>query len=70
MIGHDRPGDTAGAVACPRLRRRLPTSRMARSAREFGIPAVANLPGILGALSEGERTEVDGHRGRVSRLRD
>ncbi|MGJ7904489.1 PEP/pyruvate-binding domain-containing protein [Lysobacter sp. 1R34A] len=39
-------------------------------AREFGIPAVANLPGILGALSEGERVEVDGHRGRVRRLRD
>ncbi|MGO1001600.1 PEP/pyruvate-binding domain-containing protein [Lysobacter sp. CA196] len=39
-------------------------------AREFGIPAVANLPGILGALSEGERIEVDGHRGRVRRLSD
>jgi pyruvate,water dikinase len=39
-------------------------------AREFGIPAVANLPGILDALSEGERLEVDGHRGRVRRLRD
>lgn len=39
-------------------------------AREFGIPAVANLPGILGELSEGERIEVDGHRGRVRRLRD
>ena len=38
-------------------------------AREFGIPAVVNLPGILGQLSDGERVEVDGSRGTVSRLK-
>jgi pyruvate,water dikinase len=34
-------------------------------AREFGIPAVANLPGILDALHDGERVVVDGSHGRV-----
>jgi pyruvate,water dikinase len=34
-------------------------------AREFGIPAVVNLPGILDQLAEGERVEVDGLLGRV-----
>jgi pyruvate,water dikinase len=37
-------------------------------AREFGIPAVANIPGILGALRDGERIEVNGSNGRVTRL--
>ncbi|OQX14316.1 MAG: hypothetical protein BWK76_14895 [Desulfobulbaceae bacterium A2] len=37
-------------------------------AREFGIPAVANLPGILELLRDGDRLEVDGGRGRVRRL--
>jgi rifampicin phosphotransferase len=37
-------------------------------AREFGIPAVANIPGILQALRDGERIEVDGSIGRVLRL--
>lgn len=39
-------------------------------AREFGIPAVANLPGILDQLAEGESVEVDGRRGviRVSHM--
>jgi pyruvate,water dikinase len=37
-------------------------------AREFGIPAVANIPGILGALRDGERIEVNGSNGLVMRL--
>jgi pyruvate,water dikinase len=34
-------------------------------AREFGIPAVVNLPGILRQLRDGDRVEVDGDKGRV-----
>lgn len=34
-------------------------------AREFGIPAVVNLPGILEALADGARLRVDGTRGEV-----
>lgn len=37
-------------------------------AREFGIPAVVNLPGILERIKEGELLEVDGYRGVVVRL--
>jgi pyruvate,water dikinase len=37
-------------------------------AREFGIPAVVNLPGILQQLREGESVEVDGGKGTVRRL--
>jgi pyruvate,water dikinase len=36
-------------------------------AREFGVPAVANIPGILDALLDGEVITVDGSGGRVSR---
>lgn len=36
-------------------------------AREYGIPAVANVPGILHALRDGERIVVDGSEGRVRR---
>ncbi|WP_035061100.1 PEP/pyruvate-binding domain-containing protein [Andreprevotia chitinilytica] len=36
-------------------------------AREFGIPAVVNLPGILDQLRHGELVEVDGNRGTVRR---
>ena len=36
-------------------------------AREYGLPAVANLPGILAALQDGDRITVDGSRGRVIR---
>jgi pyruvate,water dikinase len=39
-------------------------------AREFGIPAVVNLPGILDAIRQGEPLEVDGNRGEVRRLPD
>ncbi len=34
-------------------------------AREYGIPAVANVPGILKALQDGETITVDGSAGRV-----
>ncbi|MCU7852159.1 MAG: hypothetical protein KZQ80_08090 [Candidatus Thiodiazotropha sp. (ex Monitilora ramsayi)] len=37
-------------------------------AREFGIPAVVNLPGILSQLQTGDRVEVDGLRGQVKRI--
>jgi len=37
-------------------------------AREFGIPAVANLPGILQQLQAGDVVQVDGTRGLVRRL--
>ena len=37
-------------------------------AREFGIPAVVNLPGILEAIHSGDPLEVDGNRGMVRRL--
>jgi pyruvate,water dikinase len=36
-------------------------------AREYGIPAVANIPGILTALRDGESITVDGSRGCVVR---
>jgi pyruvate,water dikinase len=36
-------------------------------AREYGIPAVANVPGILKALHDGEPITVDGSTGRVTR---
>jgi len=36
-------------------------------AREYGIPAVANIPGILNALRDGESITVDGSRGCVIR---
>jgi pyruvate,water dikinase len=36
-------------------------------AREFGIPAVVNLPGILDRIGNGDPIEVDGNRGTVRR---
>jgi pyruvate,water dikinase len=36
-------------------------------AREYGIPAVANVPGILNALQNGDPITVDGSSGRVLR---
>jgi len=38
-------------------------------AREFGIPAVVNLPGILNSIGTGDCLEVDGNRGTVRRLK-
>ncbi|ANQ85669.1 putative phosphoenolpyruvate synthase [Azoarcus olearius] len=37
-------------------------------AREFGIPAVVNLPGIRSVLQDGQRIRVDGRSGRVEVL--
>ncbi|HJV26542.1 MAG TPA: PEP/pyruvate-binding domain-containing protein [Aromatoleum sp.] len=37
-------------------------------AREFAIPAVVNLPGILDEIGDGARVEVDGRRGTVRRI--
>lgn len=37
-------------------------------AREFGVPAVVNLPGIRQALRDGQRIRVDGRSGRVEVL--
>jgi pyruvate,water dikinase len=36
--------------------------------REFGIPAVAGLPGITSAVTAGERLRVDARNGEVARL--
>jgi len=36
-------------------------------AREYGIPAIANVPGILNALRDGERITVDGSQGKILR---
>ncbi len=38
-------------------------------AREYGLPAVINLPGALGRITDGQKIEVDGGRGEV-RLED
>jgi len=37
-------------------------------AREFGIPSVVNIPGIMSAIASGDRLHVDGDRGEVSRV--
>ncbi len=37
-------------------------------AREFALPAVVNLPGILDALQDGDEVEVDGLSGTVRRV--
>jgi pyruvate,water dikinase len=37
-------------------------------AREFGLPAVAGLPGVLRRVRTGQRLRVDGSRGLVSVL--
>ncbi len=39
-------------------------------AREFAVPAVVNLPGILRRVNDGDMLEVDGGSGRVSLLRE
>jgi pyruvate,water dikinase len=38
-------------------------------AREFGIPAVVNLPGILQQIVDGEKVEVNGTNGTVRKLK-
>jgi pyruvate,water dikinase len=37
-------------------------------AREFGLPTVVNVPGIVDRLSDGDLVLVDGDTGRVQRL--
>ena len=37
-------------------------------AREFGIPALASVPGILDAVADGDLLNVDAGAGRVSRV--
>jgi pyruvate,water dikinase len=43
-------------------------SHSAIVAREMGIPAIVALPGIMGWLKDGERVEMDGATGRLTRL--
>ncbi|HMV19600.1 MAG TPA: PEP-utilizing enzyme, partial [Rhodocyclaceae bacterium] len=38
-------------------------------AREFALPAVVNLPGILDGLQDGDEVEVDGRSGEVRLIR-
>jgi phosphohistidine swiveling domain-containing protein len=37
-------------------------------AREYGLPAVANVPGILARLKEGDRVSLDAERGEITIL--
>lgn len=37
-------------------------------AREFALPAVVNLPGVVDLLADGEEVEVDGYSGTVRRV--
>lgn len=43
-------------------------SHAAIVAREFALPAVVNLPGIVATLADGDEIEVDGYSGSVRRL--
>jgi pyruvate,water dikinase len=45
-----------------------PLSHAAVVAREYGIPAVVNVPGATIAIKTGDRVRVDGDRGIVERL--
>jgi rifampicin phosphotransferase len=45
-----------------------PLSHAAVVAREYGIPAVLNVPGVTIAIRTGDRLRVDGDRGIVDRL--
>lgn len=47
-----------------------PLSHAALVAREYGIPAVVNVPGATAAIRTGDRLRVDGDRGIVERLDD
>jgi len=37
-------------------------------AREYGIPAVVNLPGLLSSVKDGQRLVVDGDAGTITLL--
>ena len=45
-----------------------PLSHGAVIAREMGLPAVMGVRGALGAFRDGERVQVDGTAGAVTRL--
>jgi pyruvate,water dikinase len=45
-----------------------PLSHAAIVAREFGIPAVMNVPGATRGVADGDEIEVDGSAGTVARL--
>jgi pyruvate,water dikinase len=45
-----------------------PLSHGAIVAREFGLPAVLNVPGVTTAVRDGETVEVDGYAGVVRRV--
>ena len=45
-----------------------PLSHAAIVAREFGVPAVLNVAGATARLRDGDLVEVDGTRGRITRL--
>ena len=47
-----------------------PLSHAAVIAREYGVPAVVNVPGATTAIRTGDRVRVDGDRGTVERLDD
>ncbi|WP_437607768.1 PEP/pyruvate-binding domain-containing protein [Sorangium sp. So ce834] len=47
-----------------------PMSHASIVAREYGIPAVVNVPGATLAIKTGDRLRVDGDRGVVERLND
>jgi rifampicin phosphotransferase len=34
-------------------------------AREYGIPAVVNIPGVMHVIKEGQKVEVDGDEGKI-----
>jgi pyruvate,water dikinase len=45
-----------------------PLSHASIVAREYGVPAVVNVPGVTLAIRTGDRVRVDGDRGIVERL--
>ncbi|WP_437569448.1 PEP/pyruvate-binding domain-containing protein [Sorangium sp. So ce542] len=47
-----------------------PMSHASIVAREYGIPAVVNVPGVTLAIKTGDRLRVDGDRGVVERLNE
>ncbi|AUX47834.1 phosphoenolpyruvate synthase [Sorangium cellulosum] len=47
-----------------------PMSHASIVAREYGIPAVVNVPGVTLAIKTGDRLRIDGDRGVVERLNE
>lgn len=56
---------TAGGIL---VERGSTLSHSAVVARELGIPAVVNIPGITKILSDGENVKMDGSKGTITRL--